>query len=384
MVALPVGTPPYRVEVRDPARARVGQVDRLTNLELVPRYNAVGGWTMKLPAGTAQAALLQRGGWVSISADSGTRIFDGWIAGRKTERSESAPHDGTLTVYGPSADKVLLERLAVQVPGQPVTNQSGAAYDRRSGAGETVIKAYVNLNAGPGAVTARETPGLVIESDLARGSNVKASARMSNLLDLITPLAQSAGLGFRVVFNTAGELEFRVFVPVDRTGTARFAFELGNLVEFTHTEEAARATVAVVGDADDLTARVFREVIDTAAIALWGNRAEVFVDKRDVTDTDELDQAGAEAVVEGGPVDGLSMRAVDTPNLAYAVNYHLGDRVTVAGVADVLREVKITWDAESGALTESTVGTATTTGTPRMIARLLALTRKVDALQAKK
>lgn len=375
----PVTEPPYGIELRNPARQRVGLVDRLTSLELTPTFNAVGGWSIALPAGSVQAERFVKGGWITVH--SGDRqIFAGQVRGLKLVRSEQDPFRGTLTAYGPSAEVVLADRLAFQVPGQPATSQSAFEYDKRTGPAETVIKAYVNLNAGPGAIIARRTPGLIIATDAAAGATVTGQARMTPMLDLIGPLAEVAGLGFRVVF-AGSNLEFQVYAPEDKTGAARFGIDLGNLSSFEHVQEAPKTSAAVIGGSGEGTARVFREMLDTDAITEWGNRSEALVDQQSAV-ADELDQAGAEQLTQSGPTNGITIAAIDTPNLAFARDYYLGDRVTAEGVADVLRGVTITWSAADGATTKSTVGTASVTGTKRMIQRLKDLTAKVQALQA--
>lgn len=378
---VPVAKPPYGIELRNAARQRVGLVDRLTSLEMTPTFNAVGGWTLTLPAGTDQAAQFVKGGWITV--DSGDRqIFAGQVRGLKLTRSESDPFWGTLVAYGPSAEVVLSDRLAFQVPGQPATAQSGAAYDIRTGPGETVIKEFVNLNAGPGAIVARRTPGLIVEVDAAAGGTVTGQGRMTPMLDLIGPLAEVAGLGFRVVFVSGNQLQLQVYEPADLTGPARFSIALGNLASFEHVQEAAKASAAIVGGEGDGTARVFREVVDADAVTEWGPRSEVLVDQQSAV-ADELDQAAAEQLTQSGPTNGITIEAIDTPHLQFGRDYYLGDRVTAESVADVLRGVTIGWSAGDGASTKSTVGTASVTGTRRMIKRLADLTAKVQALQAK-
>jgi hypothetical protein len=379
----PVATPPYVIEARDADRLRVGQIDRLTSLELTPVFNGVGGWTMNLPAGSAQEQLFVKGGWISVYTPDGEDVFTGQVRGRKKARSDSEPFAGMRTFYGPSAEQLLADRLAYQVPGSAATSQSGAEYDRRTGAGETVIKQYVNLNAGPGALVARRIAGLVIEADAERGTTVIGSARMNPLLDVIAPLAETAGLGFRVRFNAAGDLEFQIYEPTDKSLDARFGIDLGNLSNYEHTEEAPKASAAIIGGEGEGTTRTFREVIDTDAITDWGIRNETFVDQAGAASTDEMDQAGAEQLVTNGPVNGLTIEAIDTPRLQFGKHYNLGDVVTAEDVTDVLRGVTISWTASDGATTKSDVGTASMTGTQRMIKRLADLTTKVAALQAK-
>jgi hypothetical protein len=387
----PVGQPPYAVVVRNSALARVGKLDRLTSLTVTPRFNGVGAWSLSLPLGSAQAALFTptSGVIVYYGDEGGPVLMSGPVKQLEEVWDESNPGAGTLTVTGLSDEKVVADRLAYQVPGSAATSQGGSEYDRRSGVAETVVKAYVNLNAGPGALAARRVTGLTIETDAARGATVKGSARMTPLAELITPLALSGGIGWRVVQVGAG-LVFQCYAPTDRTLTARFSRELGNLRSYRRTRTGPDVTAAVVGGGGDGTARIFREIIDTTAQTDWAVRAESFIDRRDTTDTTELDQAGTEATVEGGPQTGLALGTLDTPGLVYGTHYGLGDKVTaepgggVTPVADVLREVEITWSASDGPRTTSTVGTSAATGSPRLIRALQTLNAKVAALQAKK
>ncbi|MUN41398.1 siphovirus ReqiPepy6 Gp37-like family protein [Actinomadura litoris] len=381
MPVLPVGESPYTIEVRDADRARTGQIDRLTALELTPAFNDIGAWTLTMPAGTAQAARLVKGGWVNIM--TGTQpVLAGQVLGLKKTRSNSETFDGTLTAYGSTAETIL-RVLAWPAPGLALGSQN-VDYDRRTGAGETVIKQYVNLNAGPGALVDRRIPGLVIETDAGLGSTVIGAARMTPLVpDLIGPLATSAGLGFRVLFNAAGNLELQTYVPADRSASARFAIDLGNLTSYEHVEEAPKTSVAVVGGTGDGALRQYRQVIDTDAIADWHVRTETFVDSSSAASTDEMDQAGAQQLVNDGPVSSLTIEAIDTRELRFGRDYFLGDVVTVEGVTDVLRGLTVTWSVPDGLVRKSTVGTAAATGTRRLIKLLADLTAKVTAQQAK-
>lgn len=392
---LEVAEPPYTVVVRNSSLQRIGKIDRLASLTVTPRFNAIGTWDLVIPLGSAQAALFtETGGVVFYYGDlDGPVLMSGPITGLRERWGDGDEGEGTLTVTGISDDVVIFRRLAWPNPGSAIGSQTVNEYDRRSGVGETIIKAYVNLNAGPGALstpTDRRIPGLTIETDALRGSTVKGSARMHNLAELITPLALSAGLGWRVV-QSGSNLQFQCFVPTDRTATARFARELGNLIEFDRIREAPKSTRPVVGGGGDGTARVFRQsVIDSTAETAWNLSAEVFIDARDTTDTVEMDQRAAEENVTNGPVSGLSITTMDIPNLKFGEHYGLGDKVTVepsaaVKIADVLREVSIRWAAGAeGPETKSAVGTANVTGTPRMIRALQKLTAQVAALQAKK
>lgn len=374
--------PPYEIRVRNPSRVKVGDIGRVNALKLIPRFLDVGAFELTVPKADPKASLLIPGGWLQFFSNN-QEILTGQIRGIKELQDENNI-GGTLTIYGPSAEQVIADRLAYQVPASAPSSQSAFEYDRRSGVAETVVKAYVNLNAGPGALMARRVSGLVMETDLARGAIVKGSARMINLAELISPLCLSGGIGWRVRFN-GDDLEFQIYIPSDKSGTAKFGSYLGNLVSYEHTSEAAKTNVAIVGGQGDGTARVFREIVDSAAVAAWNNRTESFIDRRDSTDTVELDQAGTEEIVNNGPINGLAIKTADTPNLLFYRDYFLGDVISIpeAGITDILREIEINWTADQGPSAETTVGSASTTGTLKMLQKLDELNKKVEALQAK-
>ena len=383
MVATPLAVPPYRIEVRNKSLVRQGEFTRLTSLDLTPKFNDVGAFSIVLPKKDPKAQFIQEGYWLQFSSGD-NQICAGQIRGIKEVYDANNP-SGTYTAYGPLAEVVLSDRLAYPVPGNASSSQSAAVADVRSGIGETIIKQYVNLNAGPGTISVRQTFGLTIEADLARGVSVMGTARMVNLLQLIQPLAQAAGLGFRVLFN-GDALQFQVFVPVDRSGTAKFGIDLGNLISYERTREAAQTNCAIAGDSGTGTARVYREVNDTASQSLWSNRTEAFVDQSGTNNTVQLDQAATSEVVTNGPVNGLAMKTVDTPRLRFNVDYGLGDTVSIpdASVTDILREIEISWTASEGPSTTSTAGTASTTGTDYERKRLAQLDAKLAALEATK
>jgi hypothetical protein len=290
-----------------------------------------------------------------------------------------------LTVYGPSAEQVLADRLAYQNPLSSALSQGGAEYDVRTGPGESVIKNYVDFNAGSVALIDRRA-GMVVEPDSLRGSTVTGRARMDNLLELISGLAQASGLGFRVVFNNTGHLEFRVFVPRDRSGTAKFGTKLGNLVSFEHIMEASKTNVSIIGGSGEGIARVFREIWDAPSQIEYNLRAESFVDRRDTSVVAELDAAGTEENTTNGRVNGLSLKTTDTPQLRFYNDYFLGDVVSIpeAGVTNTLREIEIKWTAADGPSTESTIGTTAVSNVRRSISKLEQIGKRIAGLETRK
>jgi hypothetical protein len=388
-MSYPISLPFYRVIVRgnwNPA-VKLGEIQAFTKISLQLKYNDVGSFSMEIPNDHPSVKILMKGGWLTFLIGE-VEICSGQMRGFKQAWSTAEAGSGTLTVYGPTAEVLVADHLAYQDPTHTANQQAAFAYDSRNGVGETIIKQFVDLNAGPDMSADRWSNGigLMMEPDGKRGATIQGSARMDNLLTFIQPLCESAGLGFKVSFGSDEFLTFRMFQPHNLADLAKFGREMGNLTSFEYVQEAPHTDVAVVGGGGDLTARVFVEVVDGVSRNIWHVRSEAFVDRRDTSDFTEMTQAGTEEVVKNGPMSGLTLKTMDTPTLTFGIDYGLGDLVSIPefGITDVLRAIDIQWSVGGPPVTTSDVGTWSKTGTPALIKTLADLTAKVAALQAKK
>ena len=100
-----------RVYVRDASLARLGQVDDYTTLTVVPRFNAVGAYTMEISADSAKAPLLVEGNGLIIRTASGDTVTSGPIRTVDWSRSSSDGGSGKLTVGGIDDTDSLLMKL---------------------------------------------------------------------------------------------------------------------------------------------------------------------------------------------------------------------------------------------------------------------------------
>lgn len=338
------------VEVRDPALARVAQVDHrdITDMTVTPRLRNVGAWALTLDLG-GQADLLRQPGYglvVTLGADvlmSGPAV----AASRKGR-------DRTWSIAGVSDDVILADARAWPSPATTdLTAQSGTAgsgYDKRTGAAETVIRGYVDSNLGPSAPVGRRRTLLDLATDLGRGAAVSAQARFDVLGELADRLGATGGLGWRVRQNGA-RLLFECYTVADKSALVRFDADVGTLDDFEYSYASPGLTRAIVAGGGLGAARTLRERTSAASLAaesLWGRRVETFIDQRQTTVAAELDQAGDEALADGGStVTGLRVDPVDTDLAMFGRDYQLGDRVTVVvddvEVADQVTEATLTF-----------------------------------------
>ncbi|HLH22438.1 MAG TPA: siphovirus ReqiPepy6 Gp37-like family protein [Chloroflexota bacterium] len=349
--------PQYRLLVRDPGRIPVAEVDDFAELQAIPRFNAVGTWSLRLPATSRPAQLLVEGGGLIVLRD-GLTLLSGPV--EQLDREWSVQGD-MLTATGVDDVSLLAHRLAYPVPsGPPYTAQD---YDVRTGVCETVLRQYVDANVGGAAAPARQEPALSLAADLGRGAPVTGRARFQTLLELLQGLALSGGLGFRIrqqVTAVGFPLEFECYVPTDRSTSALFSRELGTLQSFGYTRAAATANYVIAGGSGTGTSRTFAERGDAASITTY-RRREVFLDQRDTANAAELDQAIGQTLAQQAQRTELRLTPIDTASLAFGVDYQLGDVVTVMvdGVAftDVVREVQLTLRGDQAEQIVPTIGT---------------------------
>jgi hypothetical protein len=337
----------WRVLARDPSYQFQAAVEDYRSLEVTPKYDDVGVWELVMDRRAAQAANLTTPGWGIALQRNGTQLFAGPANHRRSVVSES---EQTVTISGYSDDVWLFRRWASASPAESGPPYVAQAFDVRTGIASTILRQYVDVNLGPSAVAPRRKAGLAIGVDPVTGSTVTGRARWQNLLQLLQELATAGGIGFRLVQVGAG-LQFQTYLPVDRSGTVKFAVDLGNLASFSYEATAPTANYVAVGGGGTGTARVMYEQPDSAAMADWERIEGDFVNRGDTSTTAELAQAATDALATASEQTQLSITPLDTPTLSYGTHYQLGDKVTVqvegglgdvdGTVSDIVRQVVI-------------------------------------------
>ncbi|GGM64043.1 hypothetical protein GCM10012275_38210 [Longimycelium tulufanense] len=335
----------WLIYVRDADRNRVALVEDYQTLTLIRRFNAVGTWELDIDQRTAPASQLATAGYgIEVVRDDGstlTTVLSGPVDHRARVRDLRR---NRLRLTGVDDMVWLARRLAHPEPATSSPPYNTNAYDVRTGTASTILRQYVDVNAGPGALTPRQVDGLTLAADPAVGSSVTGRARWQNLLELLQKLALAGGdLGFQVV-QSGTDLEFSVYQPEDKTGTVHFSEDLGNLVGFSYEVRGPKASYIYVGGGGEGTARTIREGQDSTDVATWG-RNETFVDRRDTTDTGELDQEITETLDTSGVETRLELEPIDLDGQTYLTHYDLGDKVTVVvdgvTITDIVRAVRI-------------------------------------------
>lgn len=314
----------------DPSGAKRGILP-YRSLAAVEKFLAVGTFrvTAELTERNARAAAA---GWRLAIMLGNSPIMAGQIT--EAEMSYGQESGGriipTITYSGEDDMAWLRDRQAYPVPANALSAQTDA-YDIRTDDASTVILGYVGDNAGPSAPVARRVSGLILDPDLGIGGTVTGRARFDKLLPLCAPIADKAGIGFRVVSDTTTTKRFQVFQPRDLRGPARFSTGLRNVAMLRWRLTKPTATTVIGGGRGEEEARDFVSQTDAGEEAAWGRR-EDFYDFRSASDADanaELTAGTARKLNESLSTEQVQFLPIDTEALKFGRDYGNGDRVTV-------------------------------------------------------
>lgn len=354
----PTNRSPFRIQIYNTSFAKQGEINSYQSVEFTLRLNAVGSWNIKLnPSDQAVLELVQKRRRITVDY-KGIRILSGPVEMRRQVRDENG-----LRLYefgGPDdlvwlADRPAFPNPGGTIPGDNVVFTQTVADDIRRGDGETVIKGFVDANAGPSGVY--PIPAMTVATNQNRGSTTTGSARMVPLLDVVAAVANGSGLALSLKQVGTG-LVFDVTAP--QAQPVRLSENLKNLKAWEYVEQAPGATVVVVGGRGDGTAKKFLTRTNASAEVDWERRVQFF----DATDVDldaDLPIRGAEFLGQNAPQAGFMVTPEDSDSMAFGKNYNVNDVVQVEvadGVfeTDTVKQVVLAHAAGGPATVQPAVG----------------------------
>lgn len=256
-----------------------------------------------------------------------------------------------------------------------------------SGVAETVLRDLFDTQVGEGAVAGRPVPHFKLgaANDPLVGGAVAVHARFDLLSDVMRAVALAGGVSYRIR-RSGTDLLFEVYALVDKTGAVRFSDGLRNVTSLTYQESSPKGNVAIVGGDGAGDARTIVERVDSDSVTLWGRRELPFVSGPNSSDTDTLNQAGDNALVQGGGQATLAVQAIDTRTVRYGRDFGIDDLVSVEvwpgkNVPAQVIGVDITYDEQNGEKVVSQIGTPGATTDPILVRLLRDTIRNVGALE---
>ncbi|WP_432006301.1 siphovirus ReqiPepy6 Gp37-like family protein [Streptomyces parvus] len=320
------------VEVRDKSLTRRGLVrpEELI-LELADHFNNVGTWKLALAAEHPLAQTLRTPGAGVIITGPSDVLMSGPMVKAEFAATQEDP-GGSIVFEGVSDTIILADALALPDPTNPNGASQTKAHDVRQGKAEDVMHSFVMANIGPTAPVERRKTHLAASASSGRGPAVIKSARFPVLGNLLAELALLGNLGFRVV-QRGTTLSFETYAITDRTGLIRLDVANGSLAGQRVAISPPSVTRAVVAGQGELVKRQFLQVQtpeSLAAEADWGRRIERFVDQRQTDKWEELQQAGDEAMEDGGfTAVNVQVVPMEDGSMRFGRDWGLGDKVSV-------------------------------------------------------
>jgi hypothetical protein len=361
---------------------------QFSQLSLVERYNSPD--TCVLQGRSRDLAALMVPGMGAVLYDGNVQRVSGVV----TEITRNGDRTGQVTI---TSDLVRLwDRLCYPSPTLRWFEQT-AVRDTRTGALETVLLGFINANAGPGAIAARQVPGLRVPVSAGRGGATTVGARFNNLGQLAATLAERANLRVRVVHaatpGTTPLLNVVLEDAPDLSAWARYGTPNsggpGMLApDWEYGIGAPTVTRAEVAAGGEGAARILEEQGSPSAETLWGRRIESFVDQRQTTDVNEIGDAGFDALNEGVGSSTVQVKIRDSAGLRIGQDVPVGARVSASldglRVTERVREVTTTvaLGGDSATVTvEPVFGTADGGGQTKTQAQLARILRRISVIE---
>jgi hypothetical protein len=365
-------------------------VDNWTAVDSVVKFNATGSGSFTAPADPALVTAATTPGNRVVLLRDGVVFSSGPIEGWDDDwQADKHGLKGLpdLTVRWADNTVLLARHITYPDPTAAATAQTTVvAYTATGVNAETVMRSLVNLNAGPGALAARQEPHLQLGVVAGVGTNINESTRFEPLTDVLRRVALAGGgLGFRVREDMhLAQLYFEVYTPSDRSASIRFSRQLNNVRAVKATDTAPSCTAAIVGGDGTGTSR---QVVERLNVSGWG-RWETFVNQAGAggSDVTEQQQAGDKALVDGGETIVAAVTAVDTATQKFGVNFFLGDKVSVqAGtgvqVVDVVSSAHLFGTPADGVQVQPAIGLDTGHKDNQTIQTVRAMERRLNRLE---
>lgn len=351
-----------------------------TEIDVTLRWNEPGGGFFQVPGHAWIREMVAAGNRVIIIRNHQILIagpIEGWLY----ERSDDGENAGIGRLRVDFADDFALVAATEVYPNPDLSIDAQTADTWTfTGNAETGMRSLVNLNAGPGALVARRTPGLVLGAVAGVGSNIQVTAqRRQPIGDVLRAMAETGGnLGFRTR-QVGNQVLFEVYASPDRSNEIRFGFGLGNMRYVGVEVKAPTATAVAVGGQGTGASAAMIERVNAAEQAAWG-RFEKFVSRNGEDPAQELQDEGDRALAEGASTTRVATNVSDTPDQRFGDHYQLGDIVSIEIAPgqshdDVVRTVHLQVHASSGEYVAATVGSQAAATDPEWSKRM----REIDA-----
>ncbi|MCK9525676.1 MAG: hypothetical protein M0R49_07080 [Limnochordia bacterium] len=340
----------YRIDLRDQSGNIVAVLTDWTRLDIYKVVNGISTHILEIDGNSPNAEMFELDGQLEVwrrNINAGipwTLEYEGFH--RSHERRTLEDGNSLYVSHGVGYNHLLTRRI--------VCYYSSSVYTDKSGPGESVMKAYVDENAGPSATNPPRLllsgvmPGLSIESDGEAGTTWTGTRPFIKLLDICQEVANATGVDFGIVGKGKGLFEFQAKLSpwgndrstsglnpatgLNSAGNAPVVFSLahGNMAAPEYSLNRDGEVNAVISMGTGLSSERIL-ALKTSAVPMaespW-NQCEAARGANNEYTTNQL-EAGSDAfLAENQAKESFNFGVMQTPGCLYGREYFFGDLVT--------------------------------------------------------
>ena len=301
---------------------RLAQIDEYISFIWATRYYTSGEFELCVPVDENTTSIFQKNFYVTRDDDDQVGIIE------KIRIEKTVDNQEMAIVSGRFLTSILGRRII-------------AVQTQVSGEISSCIETLINQNAISPAVSARRIPNLSFRSDLESLQSMQAQFTGDNLLEAISKIAQTYGIGIKACITQNNGFEFILFEGVDHSIAQStnpcviFSDAYDNLLssEYEESYQDLVTDVLIAGEGEGL-ARKTLWVTKNAPSGL--NRYELFQDARDASTNDGeisdevyYNQLRGEALESITAFTSAFTGEVDFSNVVYKQDVNIGDICTI-------------------------------------------------------
>ncbi|MFL1998343.1 siphovirus ReqiPepy6 Gp37-like family protein [Lysinibacillus irui] len=261
----------------------LAEIDSYESMFFNRSWHGIGAIELRINRHMKYANTLLKNNLILVGTDM-NKVFI--IKHREIELDDQGKITENWIIKGYALKSIIAQRITIP--------PEHTAYDNRSGSAETVMKHYVNNNLVNPIDVRRRIPQLVIAPDKLRGIHTVYSSRFKNVAEEMSTISLASGLGWDVtldirnkkwVFDVVEGKNLVAGQSINPPVIFSPQFESLKSLQYTQSELNYKNVAIVAGQGEGVERRVI-EVGNYTEI----NRHEIFIDARDVAETDEDEQ----------------------------------------------------------------------------------------------
>lgn len=299
---------------------RLAAIDDYTSLIWTTRYYNTGDFELCVPVNQKNIGLMVQGYYVLREDDENVGIIEHITVQRNEDGAE------LLIASGRFIQSILGRRIVSQQ-----TTVTGKISE--------CINKLINQNIINPSLTARQISNFVLGTyDIA--TTMKAQYTGKNLLDVVSNICMTYGIGFKVTMNSSNQFVFSLYQGVDRTYDQNtvpyviFSDKYDNLLssEYEENYEDMATAVLVAGEGEGLDRKTLWVTDNQTGL----NRREVYKDQRNLqSDDGEITDAEYEELLRESGQESLTKYTtaftgeVYFDNIKYKEDVNVGDMCVI-------------------------------------------------------